>query len=141
MPRKINSVRDKAEKLGIAKSQVADLQAAGRITDDNLMTVAEAESRLRIANALDKERAAELKRLKIGEANRELIPVAQVRELLSGIRGAVKNQLVFYLLNQAPQKNDGLAAPQQRANNNRILEDLCKSMAQAEADFLKGMKA
>ncbi len=140
MKKHSNSVRSVAAKTGIAKSQIADLMATGRLTPETVESVAETEARLRKATADDKERAAELKRIKIAEANRELISADEVRQLLSGWRQMAKTKLQFYLLNQSPQLNDGLGAAQQRANNAALLQELCEGMADGEETFLKGLK-
>jgi hypothetical protein len=79
----------------------------------------------------------QLKEVELETARRELVPIDDLRKLLTGIRAAAKAKLIFYLLNQAPQRNDGMAAGVQRENNQRILEEVLTAWADAEEAFLK----
>jgi hypothetical protein len=80
----------------------------------------------------------ELKEVELAEARRELVPVDDLRKAFTGLRVASKAKLVFYLLNQAPQRNDGLGAAAQRENNQKLLTELLNGMADAEEQFFKG---
>ena len=81
----------------------------------------------------------QLKEIEVEKARADLVPVAEINDLLNGILSTVRSRLVFYLCNEAPQRNDGLSASAQAVNNEKLTGEVLDGMRDAITQYLRGL--